>query len=67
MTGKRMDGIETRQKLLAAATTVFAKKGYHDARVMDICKMAEANVASDKSIAAYPPDGGMCFMSSLMS
>jgi len=79
MTRKRIDGVETRQKLLAAAARVFAAKGYHDTRVMDICKLAGANVASvnyyfdgkaelyaeawrdafNKSIATYPPDGGI--------
>lgn len=43
---KREDGKETRWRLLNAACDVFAKKGYRDARVADICRQADANVAS---------------------
>jgi TetR/AcrR family transcriptional regulator, regulator of cefoperazone and chloramphenicol sensitivity len=43
---KREDGKETRRRLLNAACDVFAKKGYRDARVADICRRADANVAS---------------------
>ncbi|MEE4600425.1 MAG: CerR family C-terminal domain-containing protein [Desulfobacteraceae bacterium] len=43
---KREDGKETRLRLLNAAGEVFAQKGYRDAKVADICKMADANVAS---------------------
>jgi AcrR family transcriptional regulator len=43
---KRQDGKETRWKLLNAACEVFAQKGYKDAKVVDICKQAGANVAS---------------------
>ena len=43
---KREDGKETRLRLLKAAFSVFARKGYLDAKVADICKLAGANVAS---------------------
>ncbi|MFO7558950.1 MAG: TetR/AcrR family transcriptional regulator [Desulfobacterales bacterium] len=43
---KREDGKETRQRLLNAACEVFSQKGYHHAKVADICKRANANVAS---------------------
>lgn len=43
---KREDGKETRLRLLNAACEVFARKGYRDAKVVDICKRAGANVAS---------------------
>ena len=43
---RREDGKETRWKLLNAACEVFAQKGYTDAKVADICKRADANVAS---------------------
>jgi AcrR family transcriptional regulator len=43
---KREHGKETRLRLLNAAGEVFAQKGYRDAKVADICKLAAANVAS---------------------
>jgi len=43
---KRQDGKETRQKLLNAACEVFAQKGFHAAKVADICKLAGANMAA---------------------
>jgi TetR/AcrR family transcriptional regulator, regulator of cefoperazone and chloramphenicol sensitivity len=39
-------GIETSKKLLAAASEVFAEKGYRDATIAEICKRAGTNVAS---------------------
>jgi AcrR family transcriptional regulator len=42
----RRDGAETRQRLLQAASRVFAQKGYHDASVADICRSAGANIAA---------------------
>jgi AcrR family transcriptional regulator len=42
----RSDGVETRQKLLEAATQVFARKGFRSARVAKICELAGANVAA---------------------
>jgi len=44
--GEREDGRETRFRLLNAACEVFSQKGYRDARVADICRVAGANVAS---------------------
>lgn len=43
---KREDGIKTRQRLLDAASEVFAEKGYRNAKVAEICRRAGANVAS---------------------
>ncbi|MEA1947435.1 MAG: CerR family C-terminal domain-containing protein [Thermodesulfobacteriota bacterium] len=43
---KREDGKETRKRLLEAACEVFAEKGYHAAKVADICRRAAANVAA---------------------
>lgn len=43
---QREDGKETRIRLLNAACEVFAKKGFRDAKVADICQQAGANVAS---------------------
>ena len=42
----REDGKMTRNRLLNAACEVFAKKGFRDAKVADICKWAGTNVAS---------------------
>lgn len=36
----------TSQRLLEAATEVFAEHGYRNARIRDICKRAQANVAA---------------------
>lgn len=44
--GKRSDGIRTRDRILEAASEVFAQKGYHDATVEDICGHADANIAA---------------------
>ncbi|MBW2575650.1 MAG: CerR family C-terminal domain-containing protein [Deltaproteobacteria bacterium] len=43
---QREDGKETRNRLLEAACEVFAEKGYHAAKVADICRRAGANVAA---------------------
>lgn len=43
---KREDGRETRGRLLKAACEVFARKGYRDAKTAEICRRADANVAS---------------------
>jgi len=43
---QREDGKETRSRLLNAACEIFAKKGYRNAKVADICKRAGTNVAS---------------------
>lgn len=79
MTRSRMDGIQTRQRLLDAAGAIFAEHGFRNARTADICRAAGANIAAvnyyfrskeqlyaaawrhefDRSLAAYPPDGGV--------
>ncbi len=46
MTTRRSDGERTKQAILDAATHVFADNGFHDARVVDICKRAGVNPAS---------------------
>ncbi len=43
---KRSDGVNTRQKLLQTAAAVFARCGYREATVADICREAGANIAS---------------------
>jgi len=42
----RKDGIDTRQKLLKAASEVFAKKGYRNTTIAEICQRAKSNVAA---------------------
>jgi len=42
----REDAVRTRKSLLAAASEVFAEKGYHDATIAEICERAKANVAA---------------------
>ena len=37
---------KTRERLLAAACEIFAKDGFHNTRIADICRLAGANVAS---------------------
>jgi len=44
--GKRKDGIETRGRILTAACEIFAQKGFHDAKVEEICKRAKTNIAA---------------------
>jgi AcrR family transcriptional regulator len=46
MRKQRIDGRETRQKLLKAASEVFAKKGFRDATIAEICRRAKTNVAA---------------------
>ncbi len=43
---KRKDGKETKQKLLDVACHVFAEKGFWEAKITEICRRAEANVAA---------------------
>ncbi|MDH3391738.1 MAG: CerR family C-terminal domain-containing protein [Desulfobulbaceae bacterium] len=43
---QREDGKETRNRLLNAACEVFAEKGYRNAKVAEICRRADANVAA---------------------
>ena len=42
----RRDGIDTREKILKAASEVFAKKGYRNTTVAEICRRAGSNVAA---------------------
>lgn len=46
MTTARRDGLATRRRLLEAACEVFAERGYHGARLADICRRARANAAA---------------------
>ena len=43
---QRKAGMITRKNLLAAAGRVFAEKGYRDATVIEICRLANVNVAA---------------------
>jgi AcrR family transcriptional regulator len=42
----REDGKKTREKLLKAASEVFATKGYRNATIAEICRKAGSNVAA---------------------
>jgi TetR/AcrR family transcriptional regulator, regulator of cefoperazone and chloramphenicol sensitivity len=42
----RQNGINTREKLLKAASEVFAVKSYRDTTVAEICEKAQANIAA---------------------
>ncbi len=42
----RSDGVLKHDRLLHVAMEVFAKKGFHDATVAEICEAAEANIAA---------------------
>jgi AcrR family transcriptional regulator len=42
----RKGALKTTKSLLAAASVVFAEKGYRDATIPEICKLAGANVAA---------------------
>ena len=46
MRANRKDGVETRERLLETACSVFAAKGYQDASIAEICDRAGANVAA---------------------
>jgi AcrR family transcriptional regulator len=70
MRKQRIDGQETRRNLLKAASEIFAKKGFRDATIAEICRQAKANVASwrfafEKSLKTYPPDGGVAAYASV--
>ena len=43
---KRKDGLERKTLLLEAATKGFAKKGFRETTISDICKAAHSNTAS---------------------
>lgn len=42
----RIDGQETRRHLLEAASEVFGAKGFRDATIAEICRLAKANTAA---------------------
>ena len=46
MKAQRKGGVATRKKLLAAAGRVFAEKGYRDATIAEICRLAGTNIAA---------------------
>jgi AcrR family transcriptional regulator len=46
MRAARKDGVATRERLLDAATEVFADRGYAGATVSEICERAGANLAA---------------------
>ena len=46
MRANRKDGVETRERLLNAACSVFAARGFQDASIAEICEDAGANVAA---------------------
>lgn len=46
MKKQRIDGQETRTKLLLAASEEFARKGFRDTTNADICEKAETNIAA---------------------
>ena len=46
MPRKRIDGAQTRQRLLVCACEIFADKGYRDTTVAEICARANANIAA---------------------
>lgn len=46
MRANRKDGAETRERLLNAACSVFAAKGFQEASIAEICELGAANVAA---------------------
>ncbi|MEA3348670.1 MAG: CerR family C-terminal domain-containing protein [Pseudomonadota bacterium] len=46
MMTRRADGKEKKSRILDSACAVFAERGYHAAKVADICRRAGANVAA---------------------
>jgi AcrR family transcriptional regulator len=46
MKTRRKGALKTAKSLLAAASEVFAEKGYRDATIAEICKRAKANIAA---------------------
>lgn len=42
----RKDALKTRENLLAAASIIFAEKGYRDTTIFEICKQANSNIAA---------------------
>lgn len=43
---QRIKSIKTKKKILDAATSIIAEKGYHSAKVTEICEVAGVNLAS---------------------
>jgi len=43
---ERKDGVETRKRILGAASLEFGRKGFRDTTVADICRLAGTNIAS---------------------
>jgi AcrR family transcriptional regulator len=54
MGADRSDAVKTRQRLLAAAESIFALKGFHDTKIADICQRASANVAAVNHHFGWP-------------
>ena len=46
MKANRKDGLETRERLLDTACSIFAAKGFQDTSIAEICEHAGANVAA---------------------
>jgi TetR/AcrR family transcriptional regulator, regulator of cefoperazone and chloramphenicol sensitivity len=46
MTDLKTKAEKTRERLLTAASRIFAEKGYQDATIAEICEQAQANIAS---------------------
>lgn len=46
MTDLKTKSANTRDRLLSAASRIFADKGYQDATIAEICERAQANIAS---------------------
>ena len=46
MKANRKDGLETRERLLDTACSIFAAKGFQDTSIAEICEQAGANVAA---------------------
>jgi len=42
----KKNSLKTRERLLFAASEVFAEKGYREATIAEICELARANIAS---------------------
>jgi len=42
----RKDGTDTKERLLRAASKVFAQRGYREATIAEICHKAGSNVAA---------------------
>ena len=45
-TERRPSRAATRERLLEAASALFAERGWHGTRVQDVCRAADANIAA---------------------